>query len=283
MKNFKYTILTFIISSAIVLGSIISMNLILDKKEENMLSEKNKISVESPIQSWNSGPDSYTGGEIKNSSNQNFLTNDQIKMSISNWNEYSDKIIHDPVDGQISMEEAVKKSTEWLETMRKNIVIDPEKENDIYSVRAILRASNQYYDSERKMEPYDSYWTVYLIGNEQKSSLYINAVTGNVWYAEILMYDNVDKNIKMDSLYTFAELSGINKNIGAGVREKYSAVIDLGDGLAAEMLCYPQAYDSYEAQSSFSENIMSEDDYYDIWQSESEPLYYIYYQIKVSN
>lgn len=71
--------------------------------------------AESPVrqwQEWGDEPDKKEDGE------RYTLTAVQVRDAAERWNKRLGEILHDPVEGQISMEEAVQEGEEWLISMR---------------------------------------------------------------------------------------------------------------------------------------------------------------------
>ena len=85
--------------------------------------------------------------------------------------------------GQISMKEAIQNGEKWLAEMK----ISDGKEKLSFSVNAELGVGRQKEDTGER-EAYFSFWTVTYVNQSMNAVLYLNAVTGNVWGAEIKRY-----------------------------------------------------------------------------------------------
>ena len=144
------------------------------------------------------------GGDGENSQERYVLTVEQMEDVISGWDERM-AVIHPPVDGQISMEEAMKAGEEWLTEMGMVENMDAEA----YSMYARLSVAVQKQSVEAQLEPYYSFWFVRCSGQSMMAFLYINAVTGKVWSADITLYEDFLEEIPYEKLNLFAELSGL--------------------------------------------------------------------------
>ena len=79
------------------------------------MSESGIAVAESPVrpwQEWGDEPDKKEDGE------RYTLTAVQVRDAAERWNKRLGETLHDPVEGQISMEEAVQEGEEWLISMR---------------------------------------------------------------------------------------------------------------------------------------------------------------------
>ncbi len=203
-KSYKYTILTLFLALVFAFGSMAGMNLILRAKERQLLTERGRAIVEVPVRSWQGQDDGIEGGNGENSQEGYVLTVEQMEDVISGWDERM-TVIHPPVDGQISMEEAMKAGEEWLTEMGMVENMDAEA----YSMYARLSVAVQKQSVEAQLEPYYSFWFVRCSGQSMMAFLYINAVTGKVWSADITLYEDFPEEIPYEKLSLFAELSGL--------------------------------------------------------------------------
>ena len=113
-KTYKYTFLTMFLALAFIFGSMAAMNFILYIREGQLLSESGMAVVESPVrpwQGWGDEPDEKDDGKRYS------LTAVQVRDAMERWNKRLGETLHDPVEGQISMEEAVQEGEEWLISM----------------------------------------------------------------------------------------------------------------------------------------------------------------------
>ena len=207
-KSYKYTILTLFLAFVFALGSMAGMNLILRAKERQLLTERGRAIVEAPVRSWQ-GQESGEDGETDEESDSigYALTTGQVEEILSCWNNQTGVTVHNPVNGQISMEEAIKEGKKWLVEMEigENGLEDAEA----YSVSATLGIATQKVSVGVQSEPYYSFWTVQFSGSSMYVVLYLNAVTGKVWNADITLYEDMPGGLPYEKLEHFVELSGL--------------------------------------------------------------------------
>lgn len=211
-KTYKYTILTMFLAFVFAVGSMEGMNVILQAKEKHLLAEGGKFETETPV---------LEGQE------QDSLKAEQIEEVVSCW-DGSNAIavsIHHPVSEQISMEEAIKEGREWLSEMGMEGDMK-ESGEEISSVSAILGTLNQ-----NNSKPYYSFWMLKISNSSMEASLYVNAVTGKVWIADILLYENPLQKMPYWKLEHFIELSGLQPSSAGAVRnqEGTQAVWEIDD------------------------------------------------------
>jgi uncharacterized protein YbjQ (UPF0145 family) len=75
---------------------------------------------------------------------------------------------------------------------------------------AVLGVATQEIVDGVQLEPYYSIWTVQIQSESIKAEIYINAVTGNVWGAEITLYEAMAEKGRDNRLQTFVELAGLH-------------------------------------------------------------------------
>lgn len=251
MKSHKYTLITVFLSFVFTLGSMAGMNLILKARERQFLTESGRTVVEAPIRVWqeqraeedneeNTGKDRYT------------LSTRQIEEAIVNWGKSEKMIIHNPVTGQISMEEAIQAGNQWLTDMgMEDIGINQNA--DPYLTNAILCTSFPVDKELTGMPPelYYSFWEVQLSNPSFGAVLYVNAVNGMVMNAEIILYEDLPEKIPYEKLSRFVELSGLKAHGENPLKntEGTKAILEIEDSyLWAEM-------DFQHSQVRYKENV----------------------------
>lgn len=209
-KSFQYTVLTLFLALVFAFGSMAGMNFILEARENQILTESGRVVVEAPVRAWqeqDSREDEVTGG---NSDQERYVfTMKQMEEVISRWNKRMAVTVHNPVNGQISMEEAVQAGEKWLIEME---MFGNEKDMEAYSVNAVLGVAIQKEAAGVQLEPYYSFWTVQFSGDAMNVVLYINAVTGKVLGAEVSLYRNLPERFPVEKLSLFVELAGLQGN-----------------------------------------------------------------------
>lgn len=231
IQDMKYTLLTLLLTCAVVFGSMAGMTFILRMREQQLLSERGEVLVESPVRVWQKQEED-TGW----TSEPYQLTAAQMEEVIGSWDERLAVTVHQPVNGQIPMETAIEAGKEWLSEMGFQITADEESAR-IYSVRATLSVTDQADPAGAQSEPYYSFWNLRFSNQTMMAFLRLNAVTGRVWNADITLYTDLaqeifDEKSCEQELRRFVELSGlqipdtyvINKKT-----DKVEAVIDIAD------------------------------------------------------
>lgn len=234
-KTYKYTFLTMFLALTFIFGSMAAMNFILYIREDRFLSESGMAVVESPVrpwQGWEDEPDEKEEGERYS------LTTVQVRDAMESWNKRLGEMLHDPVEGQVSMEEAVREGEEWLVSM--GIGENRGAEDGLKFVKAALGVGIQRDSSKAKLEPYYSFWTVHFSGSYTDAVVYLNAVTGRVWRAEVTLYDNLPEELPCEKLGQFVEMAGLPVTDGVAEinEEKTQAVLVVEDGLLYAGLDY---------------------------------------------
>ena len=235
-KMYKYTVITVILAVAFSLGSMAAVNLMLQTKEGQLLSENGEIVTGKAVWEWQK---------------QETLTVEQVEAVVSRWKKSMRMTVQNPVSGQISMEEAVKSGKEWLSQMElEEYEWEDERDwetdgygfkkketEEIYSLDATLGAMTQERFA-KVQQPYDSFWKVQLSNRSLQAFLYVNAVTGRVWKAEVTLYEGLPGMMPYWKLKDFIELSGLQPHHRGAIRNKdeTEAVWDVADSrLCAKM------------------------------------------------
>ncbi len=198
----KYTILTLLLTVIFAFGSMAGMHLVLRAREQQLLSEQGKAVVESPVRAWQKEEDTDFDQEAY------LLTMEQIEEVIRSWDEHLAVTVHNPVNGQISMETAIESGKEWLAEMGFRTAADADSP-EVYSVQASLSIVNQNQSAGTQSEPYYSFWVLRFSNQSMMAFLRLNAVTGNVWSADITLYGDLSEEISCEKLSRFVELSGL--------------------------------------------------------------------------
>lgn len=194
-RKYKYTFLTLLLGTAFMIGSMLCMRWILEVRERQLLTENGKAAVESPVRAWQEW-------EQKEQTATHKLTMEQMEEAIQFWNNRIGETIHDPVEGQISMEEAIELGKQWLTMMGEK--------KQIYSITATLSAGYQRESPKKQLEPYYSFWTIEFSNQTVRTTLYLNAVTGQVWSAKIIWNDDIQEKLyPQEQLKIFIESAGL--------------------------------------------------------------------------
>lgn len=199
MKKYKYTFLSLLFAVLFIIGSMAATNTILKFRETYLLTERGGIKAELPVREWEGGENSDAANDKKIS-----LSMKQVEEAVKNWNNRIGVTLHEQVAGQISMGEAIENGKKWLAGMG----FGDGKEEVSFSVRAELGVGRQKEDAGER-EAYFSFWTVTYSNQSMNAVLYLNAVTGNIWGAEIKLYEGKPKKSSDDRLQIFVKLAGL--------------------------------------------------------------------------
>lgn len=206
-KTYKYTVFTVFWAIMFSFGSMAGMNLILKARESQLLTRSGRIVVETPVE-----------GNVGQEEDKDFnkdkdtLTIEQIEKVVSLWDEPDEVVVHNPANGQISMGEAIRAGQEWL--MKMGMEVEGKENDEVHQYAtlstAIRETSAKEGDTEKVQKaPYNSFWRVQFYSNSLEAFLYVNAVTGQVWSADIILYENLPKEIPSEKLKDFVELCGL--------------------------------------------------------------------------
>lgn len=206
-KTYKYTVLTVFWAIMFSFGSMAGMNLILKARESQLLTRSGRIVVETPVEG--------NVGQEKDrdfSKDKDTLTIEQIEKVVSLWDEPDEVVVHNPANGQISMGEAIRAGQEWL--MKMGMEVEGKENDEVHQYAtlstAVRETSAKEGDTEKVQKaPYNSFWRVQFYSSSLEAFLYINAVTGQVWSADIILYENLPKEIPSEKLKDFVELCGL--------------------------------------------------------------------------
>lgn len=251
-KRFLKTVFSVCFAGSFIFGSMFVSNGILTRKENRLLSDSGEMAVNSPVIAWNQEefPAVVKGEEDGEASTEtvtdNFynesdaagtgytVTPEQMRSVLKTWESDSVEAIHDPVEGQLSMEEAILIGEKWIFLMadtneRLKEVFSgyetnagPGDEENSSSVegsdagiiagpRAALSVKIGKGKDYEIVEPYYSCWNLQFYGKNVNVDMSLNAVTGQVWKAVINIYSDTENIVlETESVYLFAELAGLD-------------------------------------------------------------------------
>lgn len=242
IKPSKYTFITLFLAVAFILGSMAGMDFILRVREKQLLGASGTAAIESPVRAWQQWEDAAAGETDEQAGDEGYVLDiGQIEEVIKSRNHYDEEVIHDPVRGQISIEKAIEAGEKWIAEMG----IGASEEMDF--VNAILSTRKQKGELNVQLEPYYSFWTVGFSGQSMHTVLHINAVTGKVWNAEILLADHMLDEPPYKKLRCFSRLAGFTLSDKCFVKvseEKRRASLEMENSLLyTQMRCYEVAVD----------------------------------------
>ena len=191
-KISKYTVLTVVLAVVFSLGSVEGMNLILRLREHQLLYKNREIVAEDIGSDWQE---------------RESISVDMIEDVVRSWD--NRMIVHAPVKGQISMQEAVKAAKTWLTQMDlEGYDWGEDTESQIGSVYATLGTLGE--PEEVQTQPYYSFWKVQLSSRSMEAILYVNAVTAGIWRSEVRIYENLPESMPYWKLRDFLEFNKLD-------------------------------------------------------------------------
>ncbi len=229
----KYTLLSLLFAAVFVFGSMAGTDLILQMWEKRRLEESGTVTMESPVLAWQSAEtgEEYDGqdGEplVRDKEGDLTLTEKEIEQVIRYRKNCEGELLHDPVKGQITMEQAFAAGENWLVEMGFWDHSRTHAEPLLH--RASLGTKTAKEGLHMPIEPYYSFWTVRFSSTDMYVSLSVNAMTGRVWDAKITLYDieNVNNDKSLDKLERFIRLAGIEAPV-----EQYVEISDSGSWIS---------------------------------------------------
>ena len=232
-RTSKYTLLSLLFAAVFVFGSMAGTDLILQMWEKRRLEESGTVTMESPVLAWQSAEteEEYVkqdGGPFDRDKEEDLtLTEKEIEQVIRYRKNCEGELLHDPVKGQITMEQAFAAGENWLVEM--GFWDHSRTHSEPLLHRASLGTKTAKEGLHMPIEPYYSFWTVRFSSTDMYVSLSVNAMTGRVWDAKITLYDieNVNNDKSLDKLERFIRLAGIEAPV-----EQYVEISDSGSWIS---------------------------------------------------
>lgn len=188
-KTYKYTIIAVFLAAVFSLGSVEGMNLILHWREHQLLYTGREIVAESVGDGWQE---------------RDNIPADTIVEVMQNWEDRM--TVHAPVNGQLSMQDAVKTAKAWLTQMELESY-DWERNVDSQMGSVFAALGTMAKPEEVQEKPYYSFWKVQLSSRSLEAVLYVNAVTAGIWKSEIKIYESLPDDMPYWKLRNFLEFN----------------------------------------------------------------------------
>ena len=112
------------------------------------------------------------------------LSEREIVSVLNNWSSRGRERPHEPMAGQINMEQAITLGIAGLSSYAEQGVL-PAEFFTFNTINANLRQNMQ--DGHQFLEPVYSYWTVVFTGEYMSATLIMNAATGQIWNIDITL------------------------------------------------------------------------------------------------
>ncbi len=209
IKAYKYTFITLLLAVTFVIGSMAGMEFIFQIREKQLLGLSGTGAIVSPVRAWQQWENGSSKETDKPAGGDGYTMNvRQTEEVIRSRTNYDEEVIHDLVGGQLSIEKAIEAGEKWFAGMGIGERDGKEADEEIHFVNAILGIRKQKEAANVQLEPYYSFWTIRFSSQSMGIVLYINAVTGKVWNAEIVLYDNMPDELSYEKLRLFLEMAG---------------------------------------------------------------------------
>lgn len=195
MHKRKWLFFTLLLVAAFILLSMFLGHKLIKTRENALLAGKGTIKQDSPV----------SGGLLNKKREKVVLAPEEIQAIMKNWNLRFEIVVHEPVEGQITMSEAVKAVDEWLPKMGISDGI-LSGNSTVYSSLSIARIKGE---KPELLSPTYSFWQVVVNGDELTGTFYVNAVTGQIFEAHITLRSEITDVTKEQLLKSFIRLAGL--------------------------------------------------------------------------
>lgn len=238
IKRILYSLVTMICAIFLIFGSMFMSNRFLLRREAKLLSETGKMKVESLVVAWNTDKEEQTekeeaagaqseSGAILDRQGEYAvkLSEEEMIRALKNLDSGMEELIHEPVEGQLSMEEAINTGINWVKAMMHS----EDKFEEALYLEDVKAALSFVMGNEKVKEtaPYYSFWKVELSYGLMVINLSINAVDGRVWRADINIYGEISDYIYMlanEKIYQFSHLAGMNLSYASNMEADGNSV-----------------------------------------------------------
>lgn len=201
-KRNLYTFAGIFMSFIIAIGGWALTSTLIDRKSDALLSATGSVRVDVPV----------TLGDqsgVEPSYEPVALTEEQIVSVLQNWEADGEEKPHEPVDGQLAMEQAIDAGKDWLSYFYEQGVI-PAELLEYDKTSAYLCVKQPRGQENHTLNPYYSYWSITFSSDNKRALLVINAVTGQIWDAAISGAGVVeaDAEKRLDAFVSYLGLKG---------------------------------------------------------------------------
>ena len=225
---------------AIAIGGLWLTNALIDMKSVALLSVTGTVYIDVPSQTatvdggagngdGDGDGDSGSGGAGNGGGGSGMeqgpkpLAAQDIYKVLLNWEAEGTERAHEPSQTQLSMGQAVEAAKSCIAYFVERGVIPAglvEQELEITS--AYLCQNQTHGQTPHFLDPIYSYWTVLLSGDRIGATLTINAVTGQIWKANIVistsatLFGHQETTKALDSFLSYLDMASGDK-IGIGI------------------------------------------------------------------
>lgn len=190
-----WTFLTLLFSAVLIVFSMFFVHRLIKARENTLLAGKGTIRQDSPV----------SGGLNNKKGEKTVLTAGEVEEIMENWNRRYGFVVHEPVEGQIAMGEAVKAVDEWLPKMGLSEGILSGNS----TVRSSLNIAYLKGEKTEELSPTRSFWEVTVNGDKINGTFYVNAVTGQIFEAFVSLVSVPEGITKDQLLKSYIRLAGL--------------------------------------------------------------------------
>lgn len=175
-KGKIYTLLVFFLSFTVVFGGWFLTKGMLNWKEAEILDAKGQLSM--------NVPDVSIQGDFEGK----VLSEETMAEVLTVWEAGGREVFHEPMAGQMNMEQAIKVGRDWIATLAENNILPADLMGCSFeSTNAVLCTLDSPVSLEKSII---SYWTVTYKVDGVVIILKIHAASGQVWRADISMHED---------------------------------------------------------------------------------------------
>jgi hypothetical protein len=161
--------------------------MLIDIKSDTLLSANGLTPVYAPAVTAPNLPNSDDGRGVTGddtSSERPLFSEVEIARILLNWETDGEGQLHEPIEGQLGMEQAIDRGKDGLAYFYEQGVI-PEELLAYEKTSAYLCQKRPGDGGSQALSPYYSYWMLSFTGENGYIMLTLNAVTGQIWKLEL--------------------------------------------------------------------------------------------------
>jgi len=219
------------LSLIIAVGGWILTSMLIDMRSDALFSATEIMWINVHEERISPFSDVY-GGDASN--DRIVLSESEIASVLNNWSSRGRERPHEPMAGQINMEQAITLGLAELSSYAEQGIL-PAELFTFNTINANLRQNLP--DGNQFLEPVYSYWTVIFTGEYTSVTLIMNAVTGQIWNIDIILR-SFFYELNTDSLYnaldTFVSNIGLTGDepsfVSFSYRGEVTAIKSFADG-----------------------------------------------------
>ncbi len=172
-KSKIYTILVCCLSVTVVCGGWFLTKEMIRTKETEVLATKGQIEMEGDLP------------QIEEDFKEEIISEEIMAKILFVWGNGGSERFHEPMPGQMNMEQAIETGRGWIDMMVENHIFPTELyEGEFENLNAVLCSIDSQVSLEDELI---SYWKVTFKEDDIEIILRIHAISGQVWQADVSM------------------------------------------------------------------------------------------------